>query len=120
MHTTRQSTHPIDDPSRATMKSLARDMAELRFDGTCITGKNGLVSADVTTGKLEFRRTAKGQPFYAALIPATRRSDSVEKLVQTLTAPALRGWAGWDALDDLTSVLMAYFEWTGLRSGTKN
>lgn len=114
-----EMTSDLDDAFPRAMQSLADDIAQLRFDGTSIIGKHGLVSANIKTRQLEFRRAASIQPFYVADIPATGRPGSMQAMTKMLTAPALRGWANWDAFDDLTSVLMAFFEWTAKKERTQ-
>ena len=104
--------HDTDDAFHSAMKILADDIANFRFDGTNIIGKNGLVSANVKTRKVEFRRTAGDQPFYVADIPVTGCTGSMQAMTKLLTVPALRRWKTFDALDDLTSVLAAFVEWT--------
>jgi hypothetical protein len=111
-------TSDLHDAYRRAMQSLADDIAQLRFDGTSITGRHGLVSANVKTRRLEFRRTAGGRPFHAADIPAAGRPDSMEALTKMLTAPPLRGWSNWDAMDDMTSVLTVFFKWTAKEEHT--
>jgi hypothetical protein len=103
-------TSDLDDTYRRAMQSLADDMAQLRFDGASITGKHGLVSANVKTRQLSFRRKARAEPFCVIEIPATGRADSSKAMSEALLHPALRGWNNPDGLDDMTSVLMGFIE----------
>jgi hypothetical protein len=41
-----------------------------------------------------------------------------EALTKMLTAPPLRGWSNWDAMDDMTSVLTVFFKWTAKEEHT--
>jgi hypothetical protein len=45
-------------------------------------------------------------------IPVTGCPGSMQAMAKMLTVPALRRWGTFDTLDDLTSVLAAFLEWT--------
>ena len=89
--------------------SLKRDIAALDFDGLCITGRHGLVSANIKTRQLAVRRKAGEEPFCAVEIPAPGHPAPQEALVAALMNPALRGWNSFEGMDDLTSVIMGVF-----------
>jgi hypothetical protein len=82
---------------------LASDVASLHFDGTQVTGKHGLVSANLKTRKAFIRRVRGDRPFCVLKIPADGNG-----LTKALTHPALRGWNSLDGMDDLNAVLMAF------------
>jgi hypothetical protein len=86
-----------------------------KLHGLFITGRHGLVSANIKTGQLFFRRKAGEEPpFCVVEIPVTGRPDSGEALSKALRHPALRGWNNADGLDDMTSVLMGFIEFVDL------
>jgi hypothetical protein len=94
--------------------SLKRDIAALDFDGLCITGRHGLVSANIKTRQLFFRRKAGERPFCVVKIPVPG-PDSSEALRKSLAHPLLRGWNNADGLDDMTAVLMGFMEFVDLK-----
>jgi hypothetical protein len=94
--------------------SLRRDIAALDFDGLCITGRHGLVSANIKTRQLCFRRKRGAEPFCVVEIPVAGQSASGKALSKALSHPALRGWNNADGLDDMTSVLMGFIEFVDL------
>jgi hypothetical protein len=85
--------------------SLAHDVANLRFDGVTVTGRHGLLSANLKTRRLFFYRVPGDRPLCVLKIPAAGNAPA---LINALTHPALRGWGSLDGMDDLTSVLWAF------------
>lgn len=87
---------------------LASDVASLRFEGTKVTGKHGMVSANLKTRRMFFRRTPDDRPFCAFKIPKDFDSATLTKI---LMHPILRGWAALhfdEGMDDLNAVVMAF------------
>jgi hypothetical protein len=87
---------------------LASDVASLRIEGTKVTGKHGMVSANLKTRRLFFRRNPGERPFCAFKIPVNVDGATLTKI---LTHPMLRGWAALhfdEGMDDLNAVLLAF------------
>jgi hypothetical protein len=87
--------------------AMAEDIATLRFEGSSITGRHGLVSIDLLSGKLKARTAPDAKAFCYINLPTAVGSDS-EALQKALMNPKLVAHLSLDAWDDLTSALWAY------------
>jgi hypothetical protein len=88
-------------------ESMAADVAALRFEGTTVVGRHGLVSIDLMTGKLKVRTAPDGKPICCLNLPTStgvEASRCMERVMLQLM-PYLGSCA---AMDDLTAVLWAF------------
>src|SRR6266404_1127563 len=90
-----------------TVDNFQRDLSNLIFAGSLVSGQYRLVSIDLATGKISVRSDPDQRPFCD--IDLSRKPESApEAIFEILTHPRLKRRMSPDMMDDLTCVLFFY------------
>ena len=77
----------------------------LRFEGTVVTGRNGLISVDLLTGKLQARTAPEEPPCYEMILPMADEWTITEATVMN---PELKVYLSNAALIDLSLTIWVF------------
>ena len=83
--------------------SLASDLSALHFEGDIVTGRHGLVSANLNSRQLFFLHHPGEFPFLTLELPPM--ADGPAPLGDALFHPAIIGWENDKGIDDLCALL---------------
>jgi hypothetical protein len=90
-------------------ESMASDVATLKFAGNTVTGRHGLISIDLLTGKLKARLAAGAKVSCYINLPTLAGVEASQSLQAVMTNPKLMAClSSHDSWDDLTSTVWAY------------
>ena len=69
--------------------AMTRDVAALKFEGTTVTGRHGLISIDLLTGKLKARTAPDAKACCYINLPTTAGEDRGRRMQEVMTNPKL-------------------------------